>query len=53
MDPELRAELERRLDLIEDPDSGEAPLPPLPAADLAAAIAGLALLTALLLWWVL
>ncbi len=53
MDDETRAELERRLTLIEEGGSAEAPLPPLPRADLLAAVVGLALVTAVLLWWAL
>lgn len=53
MDDLTRIELERRLDLIEDAESGEAPLPPLPLIDLLAALVGLALLIGLLLWWAL
>jgi hypothetical protein len=53
MDDEMRAELERRLLLIEDAGGAEAALPPLPLADLAAAVAALGVLTIALLWWVL
>jgi len=53
MDDVMRAELERRLQLIEDPAGAEAALPPLPVADLLAALAGLAVLTVVLLWWAL
>ncbi|GAA3680534.1 hypothetical protein GCM10022237_44560 [Nocardioides ginsengisoli] len=53
MDDEMRAELERRLVLIEDAGGAEAALPPLPLTDLAAAVTALAVLTIALLWWVL
>lgn len=53
MDDETRAELERRLALIEAGGAAEAPLPPLPRADLLVAVVGLASITALLLWWAL
>lgn len=53
MDDEMRVELERRLALIEDDGGADAPLPPLPVLDLVAAIAGLGVLTLLLLWWAL
>ncbi|WP_408896045.1 hypothetical protein ACJ5H2_14130 [Nocardioides sp. R1-1] len=53
MDDDMRAELERRLGLIEDAGGAEAALPPLPLADLLAAAVGLALVTIALLWWVL
>jgi hypothetical protein len=53
MDDETRVELERRLALIEDPEGHDAPFPPLPRVDLAAAVAGLVLISLLLLWWAL
>lgn len=53
MDDEMRAELERRLVLIEDAGGAEAALPPLPLMDLLAAAAGLVVLTLALLWWAL
>jgi len=53
MDDAMRAELERRLALIEDPDGPEGALPPLPLLDLVAALVGLAIITVVLLWWAL
>ncbi|GEB15710.1 hypothetical protein NSI01_40250 [Pimelobacter simplex] len=53
MDDEMRGELERRLVLIEDAGGAEAALPPLPLTDLLAAVAGLVVLTLVLLWWAL
>lgn len=53
MDDAMRAELERRLALIEDPGGADGVLPPLPLGDLVAAVVGLALLTVVLLWWAL
>lgn len=53
MDDQTRAELERRLELIDDPAGAEAALPPLPLKDLLAALAGLAVVTVVLLWWAL
>lgn len=53
MDDEMRVELERRLALIEDDGGVDAPLPPLPALDLVAAVVGLGVVTLLLLWWAL
>jgi hypothetical protein len=53
MDDELRVELDRRLALIEDPGGADAPLPPLPWSDVVLAIAALALLSVLLVWWAL
>ncbi|MBM0127178.1 hypothetical protein [Pimelobacter simplex] len=53
MDDAMRAELEHRLALIEDPGGAEGALPPLPLADLVAAVVGLALITVALLWWAL
>ncbi|GAA4102499.1 hypothetical protein ACFFOS_03955 [Nocardioides kongjuensis] len=53
MDDAMRAELEHRLALIEDPGGAEAALPPLPLLDLVVAIAGLVLITVTLLWWAL
>ena len=53
MDDAMRAELENRLALIEDPGGAEAALPPLPLLDLLAAAVGLALITVVLLWWAL
>lgn len=44
-------ELERRLRLLEDPASGEAPLANLPWRDVAAAVIGLAVISVLLLVW--
>lgn len=51
MDPAFEAELERRLALIEDPDSDEGPLAPLPWRDVWASIAALVVLSAAVLWW--
>ncbi|XBB69716.1 hypothetical protein ABFU82_10515 [Nocardioides sp. WV_118_6] len=53
MDDALRAELERRLGLIEDTGTREGALPPLPLIDVLAAAAGLVVLTLVLLWWAL
>lgn len=53
MDDAQRNELEERLALIDAGGPAEAPLPPLPAMDLVAAVAGLALLAVVLLWWAL
>lgn len=52
MDPEMRAELERRIDLIEQ-GGEDGVLPPLPVTDVLAAIAALAVVSVLLLWWAL
>lgn len=51
MDSEFEAELERRLALIEDPDSDEGPLAPLPWMDVWLSIAALVTVSAVLLWW--
>lgn len=53
MDQEPNAELERRLVLIESGADGEGILPPLPFGDVLAALAGLVVLGAGLLWWAL
>ncbi|NYJ02194.1 hypothetical protein HNR19_002892 [Nocardioides thalensis] len=52
MDPETRAELERRIELIEN-GGDDGVLPPLPLVDLVAAVVGLALAACALLWWAL
>jgi hypothetical protein len=52
MDPRMRAELERRIDLIEK-GGEDRTLPPLPLIDVLAAGAALVLLTVILLWWAL
>ncbi|WP_181407567.1 hypothetical protein [Nocardioides sambongensis] len=51
MDQEFEAELERRLALIDDPQSEEGPLTPLPWLDLLLTAGGLLILTVALLWW--
>lgn len=51
MDSEFEHELERRLALIEDPESGEGPLAPLPWRDLLISVAALVAISAALLWW--
>ncbi|GAA4839965.1 hypothetical protein [Saccharopolyspora rosea] len=48
-DEAFRAELRRRLDLIDRPDEG--PLPDLPWRDVWCAAVALAVLSAALLWW--
>ena len=50
-DSEFDAELERRLAILLDPDSSDSILEPLPVLDLALAIAGVIILSALVLWW--
>lgn len=45
------AELERRLALLEAPDSGESVLPDLPRADLWLAVGGTLAMVVLALWW--
>ncbi|WGW11523.1 hypothetical protein LWF01_15735 [Saxibacter everestensis] len=52
MDAErFERELERRVALLEDADSGEAILPPLPARDLWLAVAGLVVISVFMIWW--
>ena len=53
MDHKQRAELERRLALIEDRTGPDGPLAPLPLRDFLAAVVGLALVSLLLVWWAL
>jgi len=50
MQEDVRAELERRLALIEN-DPAEGVLAPLPRIDLMLTVAVLAIMTVLLLWW--
>ncbi|WP_209372177.1 hypothetical protein [Brevibacterium renqingii] len=51
MDKDFRVELERRLDLYEDPESEEGVLGPLPAGDIAISVVVLALSSLGLLGW--
>ena len=50
-DPNLSEELERRLQLLEDPDSHESPLDDLPWQDVALVVAGIVIMSVLLLIW--
>ena len=51
MDRDFRTELDRRLDLYEDPESDEGILDPLPWRDLGLSVAVLAVLSVALLAW--
>jgi hypothetical protein len=51
MDQDFRDELERRLELYEDPSSDEGVLDPLPTIDIVISLAVLVILTVALLGW--
>ncbi|WP_170161372.1 hypothetical protein [Amycolatopsis palatopharyngis] len=50
-DTTFEAELERRIALLEAPDSGESVLPDLPARDIWLAVLAVAVLSAALIIW--
>ncbi len=51
MDQNFRSELDRRLDLYEDPATDEGVLPPLPTGDIVVSVVVLAVISAALLGW--
>lgn len=51
MDKDFRSELDRRLDLYEDPGSEEGVLAPLPARDIIISVAILAIASLIVLGW--
>ncbi|GAA1871338.1 hypothetical protein [Brevibacterium marinum] len=53
MDKDFRTELDRRLDLYEDPGSEEGVLAPLPAKDIVISVAVLVIVSLIVLGWAL